>query len=491
MYLLADDKISKFAYKLYTGTSPRAQYAYNLDMQLDNHSYYTFSFDVTGYAPDAYIILTNAENENDIIEYYIGEVQEGHNEVTINTNQEVKNGTFHWAVKIDSDPVKDCGRYFTSTKKLKDQTRGGVAFIKDTESDAFGKIVVSNGFSQGIDIYSPKQQLESSTTYSGSSINRGSTFRMAEHEGIVYITDWSDPSSGIYTFNPASPSSLKQWYNGTRGSGGIFTNSTGTIIGGGTPGLDIYGKGNDAKMYVFCEDYPVSNGQTLVQYNFGGALTWDKAPNKTYPNASAKLNQNTNVEIHATKNGLFCTQVRSKGNTSESLPGLIYVDYNDNILYNSGKTFNSSAGSIAMNDDLSLLAFATQEEGIIIHSVTWNNNVPTLTKQYVIPNSIASVGINGSFECDQLDFDIAGNLHAFLLTDGYCMFVLPNENPTATTAAKKSMLVVGGTLTDVEDIATDANYPIEYYNLQGVRVANPENGIFIKKQGSKTTKVVL
>ena len=42
----------------------------------------------------------------------------------------------------------------------------------------------------------------------------------------------------------------------------------------------------------------------------------------------------------------------------------------------------------------------------------------------------------------------------------------------------------------IEEIATD-NAPIEYYNLQGVKVANPENGIFIKKQGSKTTKVVL
>lgn len=31
----------------------------------------------------------------------------------------------------------------------------------------------------------------------------------------------------------------------------------------------------------------------------------------------------------------------------------------------------------------------------------------------------------------------------------------------------------------------------EYYNLHGQRVANPSNGIFIKKQGSKATKVIL
>ena len=31
----------------------------------------------------------------------------------------------------------------------------------------------------------------------------------------------------------------------------------------------------------------------------------------------------------------------------------------------------------------------------------------------------------------------------------------------------------------------------EYYNLQGVKVANPENGLFIKKAGSKATKVIV
>lgn len=42
----------------------------------------------------------------------------------------------------------------------------------------------------------------------------------------------------------------------------------------------------------------------------------------------------------------------------------------------------------------------------------------------------------------------------------------------------------------IEEIATE-NAPVEYYNLQGVKVANPIDGIFIKKQGGKTTKIVL
>ena len=45
--------------------------------------------------------------------------------------------------------------------------------------------------------------------------------------------------------------------------------------------------------------------------------------------------------------------------------------------------------------------------------------------------------------------------------------------------------------TAIESVAVDANAPVEYYNLQGVKVANPENGLFIKKQGNKATKVIL
>ncbi len=39
--------------------------------------------------------------------------------------------------------------------------------------------------------------------------------------------------------------------------------------------------------------------------------------------------------------------------------------------------------------------------------------------------------------------------------------------------------------------AEDNAAPVEYYNLQGMRVDKPANGIFIRRQGSTTRKVVL
>ena len=43
----------------------------------------------------------------------------------------------------------------------------------------------------------------------------------------------------------------------------------------------------------------------------------------------------------------------------------------------------------------------------------------------------------------------------------------------------------------VDEIGASDNAPAVYYNLQGVEVANPENGIFIRRQGNKVTKVAL
>ena len=41
----------------------------------------------------------------------------------------------------------------------------------------------------------------------------------------------------------------------------------------------------------------------------------------------------------------------------------------------------------------------------------------------------------------------------------------------------------------IVNVAVDADAPVEYYNLQGVRVAAPENGVYIMRQGSKASKV--
>lgn len=56
--------------------------------------------------------------------------------------------------------------------------------------------------------------------------------------------------------------------------------------------------------------------------------------------------------------------------------------------------------------------------------------------------------------------------------------------------ARKTITLVDDYTVGVSNVNKDNNAPIEYYNLQGEKVENPQNGVFIKKQGGKTTKMI-
>ncbi len=71
---------------------------------------------------------------------------------------------------------------------------------------------------------------------------------------------------------------------------------------------------------------------------------------------------------------------------------------------------------------------------------------------------------------------------------------VPTESVEAYSTAEqwKDFIIKGGLIGEsgIDDIeAAGDNAPAEYFNLNGVRVDNPENGFYIKRQGGKTTKV--
>lgn len=61
---------------------------------------------------------------------------------------------------------------------------------------------------------------------------------------------------------------------------------------------------------------------------------------------------------------------------------------------------------------------------------------------------------------------------------------------TAAYFCLDKLQVLDSGSSSVESLASD-DAEAEYYNLQGVKVTAPESGIYIKKQGNKTMKVVL
>lgn len=70
--------------------------------------------------------------------------------------------------------------------------------------------------------------------------------------------------------------------------------------------------------------------------------------------------------------------------------------------------------------------------------------------------------------------------------------VLPSalgEGSVLTVTIHQTIVEHGGA--GVSDIVVDANAPKVYYNLQGVEVANPANGLYIVRQGNKVSKVLV
>ena len=490
LFLVVDGKATKWTTAGTTQPVIRGEYAYNLAMT-DNQCVYTLTFDVTGDdATDANVILTNIETgETTTIPVA---VKAGANSVEVD-GATLADGQYTWAIEVNGKAIATSNRIHVdgtiASKPGSYWNRGGVAIDADPESDNYGKVFVTGGYAKGIQIVD--QQFNSEGVYMGSNFGSGngsSPFRCATSEGKLYITDWSDAKSGIWVFDPANRNQITNVFDeSTRKSGGEFKNSDGTVTGGGTTGVSFIGKGEDRKMFMFCEDYPSTNGQTPVGYDLGAADNWASAPSYVFDGVKGLL-INTNVEVNAYEEGIFWSQIRNSGQNTSGVPSFIFTDYEGNLLFNSGNSLKDLDGSngagFALTNDKTICAIANGSANVNIYEFAFVDGVPTF-------NFLYEIVVSGATEINEICFDAANNMYVFGRGVGLAVYTLAQEAPKAVTPAKASYVILGGELTGIEDVEFDENAPVEYYNLQGIKVANPEKGIFIKKQGNKATKVVM
>jgi hypothetical protein len=72
------------------------------------------------------------------------------------------------------------------------------------------------------------------------------------------------------------------------------------------------------------------------------------------------------------------------------------------------------------------------------------------------------------------------------------VYVKADDNATNNNLVKFESITVTKSNAGVGNVAVDESAaPVEYFNLQGVRVANPQNGLYIRRQGTKATKVLV
>ncbi len=124
-----------------------------------------------------------------------------------------------------------------------------------------------------------------------------------------------------------------------------------------------------------------------------------------------------------------------------------------------------------------------------------------------IPNSVTSIGISAFGGCSGLTSvtslnptpPTCGTNVFYNVSVGDITLEVPNESVSLYQSAdtwkdfgtiKAYSSASRSESSCIDDILADGD-EVEYYNLQGVRVINPEKGIYIKRQGGKTSKVVL
>jgi hypothetical protein len=317
--------------------------------------------------------------------------------------------------------------------------------------------------------------------------------RVAE-DGRLFVTRMS--SAGNYIMYAPSFEDLLANNKFTSLFGGLtldattynYTNASGAFMAASNLGFDVKGSGKNLKMVA------LSSNNNHWAYVYGGARTDEyalgTATTLPVPTNIAALTgkytiapQCTNVE-YDDRGGLWYCQYRQTPNDDQ--PGLVYIDANGTEKYKD--LVSRGGGGIRLSPDGTKIAIASSSadpKQFTIYGLTWSESgVPTLSREIVITHGIGT-------NVYDIAWDLAGNIYICGNSGEYLKgFSLPRAEAFTTKAAAKYAfdIIASG----VEDIETDDNEaPIEYYNLNGVKVENPSNGVFIKVQGNKSSKVYI
>lgn len=110
-------------------------------------------------------------------------------------------------------------------------------------------------------------------------------------------------------------------------------------------------------------------------------------------------------------------------------------------------------------------------------------------------NNIITQGGVPTCQCVAYDPE---NAAAYVTVRGNNAFKPMNSDETTATPVKWATLAAKFNLpadmktTGIENIGiSDSDAPVEYFNLQGMRIDKPSRGIYIRRQGSSTSKVIL
>ena len=460
-FLVVDGKVYKYTTDGVQQPATVNAFAYALEMEQEDNVA-TLTFCLSAPSKNVDIVLTPVAGGEEVV-YSLGALQSREYEYEVDLSK--LSGEYTWAVSVANRT--NIGTDIISSYKTWSDGNGGVAVDNEPESDNFGNIYVSADASgiYAFDAVGDELNLDGYWTNHGGSLQRA-----AVSNGKLYVADNSSAKGGVWMFDIENSSVEHQ-----------VTSAAATCA------VAFYGEGASRTMYttsaVISAVASGASGYQLYKYAIGDADTWTKNP--TWVSAAdAKMFGSSMQSVIAVESGQIVSQYRTA--SSNYAPAFFFID-NAGTIYNYATDLQShlpgsEKAGMALSKDGKLFAIAGLNATIQVYDVVWNGGVPTFTHKASIPTNAGYIW--------QLAFDYANNLHCYNETAGYYMHAVPCDENVVVTPAKGEYKI-NADASAIEIVGADENASVEYYNLQGVKVTRPENGIFIKKQGNKASKVVL
>ena len=495
LYLMQDNKITKWQARADQQTGVPGIYAYGLKYNVDN-DIYVFTFNANDATEYAYITFYD-EDGNEVGTVEVPNVVAGENSIEVEATAlpAASGDTLTWAVTVEGEPI-------TSIRRINPigQSYSGQLFVavdKSPCSPRMGTIyagnrVANNDAGNGVYLYDANGIRVSDQVYNGNRTWR-SNYRMGiDCQGKLYVPDWGDPTSGVFVADPEDlEGTWTTFFIGERNSAGLITNN-GVAVGSSSPGVGIGGKGADTKLYVYLEDVlgPSGNGNGVGVYNIGqedGTIvdTWDTAPSQYYDIGAWQANTNGNVVPDPMGRGAWVSQYRSAGNNASGVPSLMFVDNDGNITFNSGRApYNemlngSDRAAFAVNDASNLLVINDGSDVLQFFDITWDGNTPIIAPKYSYKTGQGTIY--------QMAFDYAGNLVCAGGSIG--IYSIPgnvagsgdieNQGNIHTTPAGGMFMVIP-IPTAVNEVKGEKTVVSErYYDIRGIEYREPIQGVNI------------
>ena len=162
-------------------------------------------------------------------------------------------------------------------------------------------------------------------------------------------------------------------------------------------------------------------------------------------------------------------------------PNAVTFDFVNNTYgmtrYSSGSEYNTNPVNIT--------------EGIVTLTIDGGNNRLWSDGLRMYNKSKVTISVTTGYKITKVTYESTDNTKFTGTTEGLSYVI--SYTPTSSNKAIKTITVnfEEDIQSGVESVEFDNNAPKEYYNLQGVRIENPGKGLYIVRQGSKASKVIL